>query len=168
MNDASKLLTIYLQDHDAASEAGEALARRCATSNTENELGRYLHDEFIPQLRTERETVVEFLATVGSGPSSVKRAALRAGELVGRLKANGRIRSYSPLSRVIELEALIAGVQAKQRLWAAIDALHQPDQTNPLPDVTEHRDRAEAQLVELQRHHLDAVRLAFPTEPKDQ
>jgi hypothetical protein len=45
----------------------------------------------------------------------------RAGAAGG--KPNGHILTYSPLSRVIEVEALMAGVQVKQRLWVTLRLL---------------------------------------------
>jgi hypothetical protein len=47
----------------------------------------------------------------------LKRVGAIAAERVGRLKLNGSLRGYSPLSRVVELEALIAGVDGKRSLW---------------------------------------------------
>jgi hypothetical protein len=38
----------------------------------------------------------------------------------GRLKLNGRILRRSPLSRVVELEALVVGVRGKEALWTAL------------------------------------------------
>jgi hypothetical protein len=40
--------------------------------------------------------------------------------MFGRLKLNGSLISYSPLSRMEELEILLAGVNAKAVLWRAL------------------------------------------------
>lgn len=156
---ANDYLVIYLQDHDAAAGAGRALARRCADSNSGNQLGAYLRSTFLPELRSDHECVVALLESVGATPSRVKRIALRVGEFVGRAKPNGRVWRYSPLSRVVELESLIAGVHAKQRLWTAIEKLSEAHPS--LPDVSGHKERAETQLTELQRHHVGAIEAAF-------
>ncbi len=166
VSDPTHLLVIYLQDHDAASQAGHALARRCAASNTDTELGRYLVDRFLPELDDERATLVEVLAAVGAGPCQFKRLALRAGEIAGRLKPNGRVRSYSPLSRVIELEALVAGVNAKLRLWVVVETVAGTAEHPSMPDVSLHLERAKAQLADLQRHHQKALETAFVAQPQ--
>jgi len=168
MNDSTRLLVIYLQDHDAAAQAGQALARRCARSNAGTDLGSYLSDRFLPQIESEQAALAGALTAVSAAPSQLKRTALRVGEAAGRLKANGRIRSYSPLSRVIELEALIAGVHAKQRLWTSIETLTGSDGHRSLPDVSAHRQRAESQLEELQRHHTHAAATAFSPSSEQQ
>jgi hypothetical protein len=83
----------------------------------------------------------------------VDRAKVMAGwiaEKLGRLKLNGRLLSYSPLSRLMELELLILGVTGKLALWRALLLLAP---TNPRLDHDELErliGRAAAQLVELE------------------
>jgi len=43
-----------------------------------------------------------------------------AAEKLGRLKLNGRLRGYSPLSRLLELEMLHIGITGKLELWQAL------------------------------------------------
>ena len=45
------------------------------------------------------------------------------GEKAGRLKPNGQLRGYSPLSRLVELEGLALGVTGKLALWKALRLL---------------------------------------------
>ena len=54
------------------------------------------------------------------GRDRVKVAGGWTAEKVGRLKLNGRFAGYSPLSRVLELEGLIAGVNGKLALWHSL------------------------------------------------
>ena len=51
-------------------------------------------------------------------PLKVKAGWL--GEKLGRLKLNGQLRGYSPLSRVVELEGLVVGIGGKTELWATL------------------------------------------------
>ena len=60
---------------------------------------------------------------LGFRASKPKAAVAWVGEKVGRLKLNGQIRGYSPLSRVLELEALAVGVRGKLALWESLLAL---------------------------------------------
>ena len=41
-------------------------------------------------------------------------------EKLGRLKPNGQILGYSPLSRLVELETLALGITGKRSLWEAL------------------------------------------------
>lgn len=159
--DAKSLLGIYLQDHHAAAAGGRALARRCASSNEGTPLGDFLHGEFLPALDEDAEFLERTMSTVEIAPSTPKQLAVRAGEFAGRLKLNGQMTGYSPLSRVIELEALISGVQAKRRLWAAIQVVAQQHPEMSLPDTSDHGAAAQQQITRLEQHHADAVTLAF-------
>ena len=120
---ARKRLAIYLDDHSALAAGGLALARRCASANADNEVGRYLRESFIPEAEHHREVLDGYRNAIGSRQNPIKPAAARFGELAGRLKYNGQLFGYSPSSRVIELEGLMAGVQAKERLWRVLEEL---------------------------------------------
>jgi hypothetical protein len=48
-------------------------------------------------------------------------------EKAGRLKLNGELLGYSPLSRLEELEALSLGVEGKLALWTALRRTHGDD-----------------------------------------
>ena len=50
----------------------------------------------------------------------MKPAVAWIAEKAGRLKLNGQIRGYSPLSRLVELEGLEVGVTGKRSLWQAL------------------------------------------------
>ena len=60
---------------------------------------------------------------LGVGRSRIKPAIGWLGEKLGRLKPNGQLRGYSPLSRVLELELLLLGITGKLRLWTLLDEL---------------------------------------------
>ena len=60
------------------------------------------------------------------GRSRVKPAAAWVGEKLGRLKLNGQLRGYSPLSRLVELEALCIGITGKMQLWNALEPMVTP------------------------------------------
>jgi hypothetical protein len=53
----------------------------------------------------------------------VRLAMARVAELASRLKPNGRLLGYSPLSRVMELEGLTMGITGKLELWRSLQAL---------------------------------------------
>jgi hypothetical protein len=115
----SDTLTIYLNDHLAGATAGCELADRAAAENADAPIGAELA-ELAAELRDDRE---QLLALIDELHVPVDRAKVALGwtaEKLARLKPNGRLRSYSPLSRLVELEGLLAGVQAKGTLWGAL------------------------------------------------
>jgi len=54
-------------------------------------------------------------------------------ERAGRLKLNGRLTSYSPLSRFAELDFLAIGIEGKKQLWQNLR--DGADLATRLPDV---------------------------------
>src|SRR3712207_4998949 len=62
-------------------------------------------------------TFEEIMRRLGIRRSRFKPALAIAAERVGRLKPNGRLRSYSPLSRFVELDFLAMGIEGKKILW---------------------------------------------------
>src|SRR5918996_252861 len=108
MDDRDRLVAIYLQDHLAGSVAALELVERAARANAGNELGSFLTD-LHGEISADKETLLATMRTLGVDPSRVKNAVAWTAEKAARLKANGGLLRYSPLSRVHELEALEAG-----------------------------------------------------------
>src|SRR3546814_20785461 len=67
------------------------------------------------------------MLSVGANPSMVATVGARAGELVARLKPNGRIVRRSPLTDVLALEALRTAVHGKQSGWELLRPLADHD-----------------------------------------
>src|SRR5438046_954880 len=99
------LLPIYLNDHLAAATAGVDLAKRAAGANAGNEYGDYLHG-FAAEAEAHRNQLEDVMARLDVTRDPLKVGAGWLGEKLGRLKLNGRLLEYSPLSRVVEFEAL--------------------------------------------------------------
>ena len=117
MDDA--LLAIYLRDHHAGATAGAALAKRAARNGAALGHGDELA-EIARQISDDRNTLERLMGRLGVRPSAIKVAGARAGEVVGRLKLNRRLRQRSPLSNVVELEALALGIIGKRKLWESL------------------------------------------------
>jgi hypothetical protein len=154
-----KYLHIYLADHDAASLAGIDLARRCASSNKDNDIGRWLNATAVPAIEQDRDSLRRVMTLVDAPPSHWKSAVFWAGEKLGRFKLNGELTSYSPLSRLIELEGLSSGVLGKLSLWQSLRELGDP-RLEPI-DFTDLIARAEDQLKGLELQRLRASVMAF-------
>jgi hypothetical protein len=114
-----KLMKIYLNDHLAGSVVGRELAKRCLANNRDTPLGSYL-ETFLKQEAEEQDTLQRVMKRLRVRRTRWKLAAAWAAERVGRLKLNGRLRTYSPLSRLIELEGLLLGVEGKRAVWASL------------------------------------------------
>jgi hypothetical protein len=154
----STLLATYLNDHLAGSTAGLELARRARNSNEGTALGDFLA-ELTDEIEADRERLGEVMSAVDAGRDRAKVAAAWAGEKVGRLKLNGSLVSYSPLSRVVELESLRLGVEGKACLWRMLRELGDPRLARF--DFDALIERAERQRDQLERHRLEAGRLAL-------
>lgn len=152
------LLATYLNDHLAGSTAGVELARRARGSNEGSELGAFLAT-LTAEIEEDRETLGEVMEAVGAGRDRVKVTAAWAGEKVGRLKLNGRLLGYSPLSRLVELEGLALGVTGKLALWRLLRELADPRLARF--DFDALIARAERQRDGLEQRRLEAGRLAL-------
>ena len=80
-----------------------------------------------------------------------------AGEKAGRLKLNGHLTSYSPQSRVIELEGLLVGVTGKRALWTALRHVAPQESRLDLEELETLIERAERHMAELDEQRLKAV-----------
>ena len=153
---ANKYISIYLNDHAAALTALRNVAARSQRANRGTDLGDYLA-AVVEELETARREVARIMDELGVRRSPFKTAAAWAAEKIGRLKLNGHIVSYSPLSRVLELEGLSAGTDIERRAWAALARLTASD-LSPLVH------RAERRSEELARRHNDAAAVALGRE----
>jgi hypothetical protein len=138
------------------------LARRAAGSNEGTELGDFL-SRLVAEIEEDRETLAAVMAALGVGADPVKRSLAWGAEKVGRLKPNGQLLGYSPLSRLVELEGLRIGIAGKQALWDAMGA-------TPVTELADFdfaalAERAARQLAELEPYRLAAAREAFEADP---
>ena len=152
------LLGIYLNDHLGGAAGGLALARRSQASNQGSPLGDELA-AIVRDLEEDAATLATIAARVSAPDDPIKRVLARAGELVGRLKTNGRLNTYSPLSRLLELEMLLAGIDAKRSLWRSLGTLDIGELSDF--DFEELQRRASRQRTRLIPFHTQAARDAL-------
>jgi hypothetical protein len=117
-----ELLGIYLNDHLAGSIGGVETARRARGSNEGTEFAAPLA-RICEEIASDRDSLEAVMKELGVGRSRIKPAIGWLGEKLGRLKPNGQLRGYSPLSRVVEFELLLLGITGKLRLWHLLDEL---------------------------------------------
>ena len=153
-------LTIYLNDHRAGAAAGTELAERIWRRNRSGPWANQLQ-EILSSVRAERETLDAVRVTLGVAGGRFRRAAALVAERASSFKPNGHIFRYSPLSRVAELEALMSGIQSKQRLWTSLElaAASLPQLTGF--DFSALQGQSQAQLATLGQVHEWAARQCF-------
>jgi hypothetical protein len=83
---------------------------------------------------------------------------------VGRLKLNGRLLGYSPLSRLVELETLALGVHGKLALWRSLEQLEPALRGTADGQLAELVGRAERQLEQLEAYRERAAGEALPSD----
>jgi hypothetical protein len=161
MGEMSAMLRTYLQDHHAGATAGLELARRAAGSNSESEYGPEL-SRLAEEIAEDREALEGVMDELGVGPSRVKDTAAWTAEKMGRLKPNNSLLSYSPLSRVVEIEGLLIGVTGKLALWQSLRAAAGDDLDGF--DFAAMSERAQDQRGRLERLRERAAAEAFTVD----
>jgi hypothetical protein len=154
-------LATYLNDHLAGSTLGVELARRILGSNRDNEYTPVLH-ELCDEIAEDRETLVRLMKRLDIGRDRLKVAAAWGAEKLGRLKPNGHLTSYSPLSRLEELEMLSLGVEGKLVMWRALRHTHGPEIAGI--DLDPLIARADSQRERLEELRHRASEQAIPRE----
>ncbi|MFL5861406.1 MAG: cupin domain-containing protein [Solirubrobacteraceae bacterium] len=146
---ASRSLGIYMNDQLAAGVAWREVARRTARENRGTPGGEELA-EVADAIAEDVERFAEIMTRLEIPRSRLKPALAMAAERAGRLKLNGRLAGYSPLSRFLELDVLAMGIEGKKILW--VNLAHLAHLRERLPDVDfdalmaraqEQRDRLE-------------------------
>jgi hypothetical protein len=148
-------LRIYMNDQLALGVLWRETARRAARENAGNAAGAALAEvaQAIAEDVVTFETIMDRLAL---RRSPVKPRLAMAAERIGRLKLNGSLRSYSPLSRFAELDFLVIGIEGKKQLWSTLGDLAALRERLPDIDFTALVERAEAQRAALEPHRRRA------------
>ena len=155
-----KLLRIYLQDHHAGSTTGLELARRTLGSNKGNEYGKALAP-IVDEIAADQKALESIMDDLGFGADRAKDLGAWALEKVGRLKMNGQITGYSPLSRVVELEGLMTGITGKIGLWAALLQIAPDEPRLDAARLERLRESGESQRATVEGLRERAAREAF-------
>jgi hypothetical protein len=155
-----KLLRIYLQDHHAGSTTGLELARRIHGSNKGNEYGEALAP-IVDEIAADQKALESIMDDLGFESHSIKDAGAWALEKVGRLKMNGQLTGYSPLSRMVELEGLMTGITGKIGLWAALLQIAPAEPRLDAARLERLRESGESQRRTVEELRERAAREAF-------
>lgn len=143
-------LAIYVNDHRAGATGGVELARRLAASNAKDDRFGPTLKQVCAEIEADRASLDAIAAELDISLSRVKPVAGWLTEKLGRLKLNGQLRGYSPLSRVLELEALHIGITGKLQLWRTLEEVAPPDR------ITLDLGRLRARAIE-QREQVEGL-----------
>jgi hypothetical protein len=145
----------FLNDQLAAGMLWREMARRSQRSNSGTELGEALAG-VSAEIAEDVETFQRIMRRLGIRLNPVKIGLAVGAERLGRLKLNGRLGTYSPLSRFVELEFLAMGIEGKKLLWKTLRDL--AGLASRLPDVDfDHLiERAERQRADLEPFRVQA------------
>ncbi|MFD0689275.1 hypothetical protein [Actinomadura fibrosa] len=159
-SDARRYLEIYLTDHAAAAAGGVERARSTARALAGSPEGDRLQG-LADDIAADRGALLSIMKSLGIPVRQYKVLAVRAGELAGRLKFNGRLRERSPLTDLVEFEALRLGVEGKAACWRALAALTDQEPALDADELALLQDRAQAQIDLLERLRKAAVDEVF-------
>jgi hypothetical protein len=95
------------------------------------------------------------------GHDRLKVVGAWGAEKLGRLKLNGSLVSYSPLSRLEEIEGLSLGVEGKHSLWQSLKLTHGDDPRLRGVDLDALINRARSQRRRLERQRRKAAEEAL-------
>ena len=159
-DDGDRFLRIYMNDQLALGIAWREVAKRAQGENDGTPLGEALR-RVATGIAEDVETFEAIMDRLGFGRDRVKAAAATVAERVGRLKLNGRLRGYSPLSRFAELDLLATGIEGKKILWANLRDLGDLSRRLPDVDFDDLIRRAQAQRDELEPFRARVGRETF-------
>ncbi|HEX9040485.1 MAG TPA: hypothetical protein VF838_05585 [Trebonia sp.] len=121
------LLGVYLNDHLAGATLGMSLARRMAESAEPGSERAMVLSRLATEITEDRSALLRIMIALGTPVRGYKVFAAWAGEKAGRLKLNGRLRTRSPLSDLVEAEFLRAAVEGKGACWRTLREVAERD-----------------------------------------
>jgi hypothetical protein len=153
-------LAIYMNDQLALGVLWREIARRAQRENAGSPLGAAL-DRVAGAIAEDVRTFEQLMGRVNVPRTPAKPLLAIAGERLGRLKLNGRLSGYSPLSRFEELDVLLMGIDGKVVLWTTLRDHAGLGARLPDVDFDGLIDRARRQRAELEPFHAEAGREAL-------
>ncbi|MFI8230846.1 transaldolase [Streptomyces sp. NPDC085900] len=154
------LLAIYLNDHYTGATGGLELFQRAAAAKKGNEEEAVLTD-LAHQVKEDRDALAQLMADLGVSVDRTKVALGWVAEKAGRLKTNGHLFSRSPLSDVLEAEAMLLGVQGKAACWRTLRVRADTDRRLDAAKLDTLLERAERQSTALEELRVTAATRAL-------
>jgi len=157
---AEPQLAIYMNDQLALGVLWREIARRSARANHGTPTGEALAS-VATAIAEDVQTFETIMQRAGIPKQPAKPVLAMAGERIGRLKLNGRLKGYSSLSRFEELDFLVMGIDGKVVLWSNLRDLAGLGARLPDVDFDGLIARARGQRKQLEPFHAQAGRGAL-------
>ncbi|WP_188308147.1 hypothetical protein [Streptomyces sp. CBMA123] len=154
-------MSIYLNDHLTGAFGGAALARRMADSHPDSRRAADLR-RLVRDVEEDRDDLVRIMNSLGVPVRHYRTWLGLAGERIARLKPNGSLVRRSPLSDLVELEAMRTGVEGKTALWQALRAIADTDPRLDPDDLDRLIERARDQTRTLKGWHRSVSSKVLP------
>ncbi len=154
----SQPLAIYLNDHLAGATGGVELIRRIA-GESRNTVVEPATRRLATEIAADREALTRIMGDLGIGIDRVRVTLGWLGEKAARLKTNGRVLTRSPLSLLLEIEAMRLGVEGKICLWGSLLTLVPRHPELNKAELTRLRERGRHQADE-----LESLRIALAVD----
>ncbi|MCS0602741.1 hypothetical protein NX794_16195 [Streptomyces sp. LP11] len=160
----ARLLSIYLNDHLAGATAGTRRADHLAAVTRGTALGRALAP-VAAEITEDRAALLGIMRDLDVPVRHYKVWGAWAAEKAARLKGNGRLVRRSPLSTVLELEALRLGIEGKAAGWTTLRRLADSESRLDAGLLDRLIDRARRQLETVESWRVRAAEATLhPTE----
>lgn len=163
-SDGADHLATYLNDHYAGATGGLELFKRAAAAQPNGQSDTVLAD-LARQVEEDRDALAQLMTDLGVPASRSKAAMGWIAEKAGRLKPNGHLLSRSPLSDVLEAEAMLLGVQGKAACWRTLHALAETDERLAPERLDTLIERAERQIEALEGLRAEAAARTLQPRP---
>lgn len=164
--DRSKLVAIYLRHHVAAASGGvdffKRVARTVSDRGARAELGL-----LAAEVAEDQTTLLEVLDVLGVDRHRAQERLVSWGEKLGRLKPNGTLLRRSPLTDVVELEALGVALRAKLLGWLTLRELSHHDPRLKSYQFDQLAKRALEQQERIETLRLHAIRRGLVDRAND-
>jgi len=148
-----RLLGVYLNNHLTGATGGVEMFRRVAQQHAGSDRGVEL-TRLADEVAADRDTLLDIMRRLEVSQNKALTSLGWLGEKAGRLKPNGYVLRRSPLSDVVELEALRVAVAAKHAGWQILRAVAVHDSRVTRQEVERLLERAEDQSERLYKLHL--------------
>jgi len=152
-------LQTYLNDHLSGSIVAIDLARRRASSQGDDEIGRDLR-RFAAEVERDQRSLRNAMASLDVSPSMSKELLASATAWLDSIR--GALNLPGAPNLVRDLELLIIGVRGKELLWGSLDRIGVATD----PPIVDLQARAAAQLAALHVLHARAVEQEFGSGPR--
>ena len=161
---SGRYLRIYMADQLALGVLWREIARRSRRSNDGTPVGDAVA-RVADEIAEDVATFEQIMSRLGIPRARIKPALAVAGERFGRLKLNGHLTGYSPLSRFEELDVLRMGIDGKMVLWGNLRDLAGLRERLPDVDFDALIERARAQRDTIEPFRQQAGHDAFGALP---